>query len=66
MEPFQERMVAEVEDLTIKLGKLVAFMELPKFNQLQTIEQKLLLMQLVGMELYLDALKQRLEHYAVR
>lgn len=63
MEPFLERMVEELNELVVKVMKLESFMDSPKFNQLGVTEQRLLLTQRVGMDLYKNALELRLGYY---
>lgn len=55
-----ERMKVEKAELEARTIKLLAFMESDKFNELDSIEKRLLRQQYAGMETYLTALKARL------
>lgn len=55
-----ERMKTEKAELETRITKLLAFMESDKFNELDSIEKRLLRQQYAGMETYLTALKARL------
>lgn len=63
MEPFQERVVEEHDELDTKIGKLTEFLESDQFDTVDPEEQHRLVQQLYVMELYLDILTQRVKAF---
>lgn len=60
MEDYKERMVEEQKELVERYIKLVAFCNSEKYFSLEENERKLLKLQKFGMEIYLQALQERL------
>lgn len=60
MEDYKERMVEEQKELVERYTKLVTFCNSEKYFSLEENERKLLKMQKFGMEIYLQALQERL------
>lgn len=66
MEAFQERMINEYRELSIKVVKLEDFIfDNPLFDKLGKEERFLQIQQLTGMKIYLKALMLRLEHRGI-
>lgn len=63
LEPYQQRVVDENEELKEKIDKLQAFMLSPKWKELQAIDQYLLSSQLQVMQTYSQILFQRITRF---
>jgi hypothetical protein len=63
MQPFQERVVAELKDLDDKISKLQVFIHGGMFNALPSQEQERMTQQLSYMQGYSSVLKQRIEAF---
>lgn len=63
LEPYQQRVVDENEELKEKIDKLQAFMLSPKWKELQAIDQYLLSSQLQVMQAYSQILFQRITRF---
>lgn len=61
MEDFQQRVVEEKEELETKMEKLSDFMHGDTYAELSATDQGLLMVQLVAMQNYSDALSRRME-----
>jgi len=61
MNEYQERVIVEREELSIKLEKLIEFMHSDYYSSLGAIDQGLLMVQNVAMTMYLDTLDRRIE-----
>jgi hypothetical protein len=61
---FQERVVGELSDLKIKIGKLIPFLESDVYKTLPKAEQDRLVTQLIFMSGYARVLQQRIESFA--
>lgn len=61
MEDFQQRVVEEREELETKMAKLSDFMHGDTYTELSATDQGLLMVQLVAMQNYSDALFRRIE-----
>jgi hypothetical protein len=59
MQPYQERVVAERDELHEKIEKLAIFLDTPTYQNLPQPEQQRLLQQLVHMNDYLAVLDER-------
>ena len=65
MEPYQERVVKEREELNIKIGKLSDFIADPQFSTLVDVdEQERLKWQFICMSLYSTILHERIAAFA--
>ena len=60
MQPHQERVLREKEELDLRLGKLLSFNESGHFVGLSLVEQKQLRRQALIMELYSEVLADRI------
>lgn len=63
MQPYQQRVVDEHDELNTKVGKLTDFLESDQFDTVDPEEQHRLVQQLFVMELYLDILTQRVKAF---
>lgn len=63
MQPHQERVVTESNDLRTKLDKLSEFIAGDVFKKLDMEDRDLLVEQRVFMNSYLDVLRQRIERF---
>lgn len=63
MNPFQERVVIEKNELTEKLEKLVAFKGGQIWNTLQKEERRRLSNQILVMDLYVSILEERIQNF---
>ena len=61
MQPDQQRVVDEKNDLVNKLARLVDFMHSETYASLAPLEQGLLMVQQVAMDNYSNALMRRIE-----
>lgn len=61
MQPHQQRVVEEKTKLDDSISKLISFMHADIYATMSPIEQGLLMVQLVAMENYSDALGRRIE-----
>jgi hypothetical protein len=61
MEDYQERVIAEKEELHKKVCGLIDFMHCDTYAQLPATEQGLLMVQLAAMQNYESALERRIE-----
>ena len=67
MDNWKVRVVNEFKELNNKVEKLWNFVHKdPKFEKLDNTERNLLLRQLTGMTIYLDALEDRLKYYKIK
>lgn len=63
MEPHQLRVVLEQQDLTEKIGKLIAFISSTNFGKIDKAEQNRLILQTSVMSTYELILKDRIEAF---
>lgn len=61
LQPHEKRVVAERDDLSLKLSNLRNFMTTPTFTNLDAMERGRLQMQEVHMTRYLGVLEERIE-----
>lgn len=61
LKPHQERVIEEHKELFEKTSKLIDFMHTDTYAKLDPIDQGLLMVQLVAMNNYSDALERRIE-----
>jgi hypothetical protein len=64
MQPHQERVVAERNELSERIEKLAAFFETDLFSSLPTAEARRLCRQYGHMKSYLDILDERIEAFS--
>ena len=63
MEAWQERVIAERQDLDVKIVKLSTFIGSPSFVALPGMDQRLLREQRGAMSEYSDILQQRIDRF---
>ena len=61
IEKYKQRVIDEKKELFNKTQKLIDFMYSDKYAELSAIDQGLLMVQLVAMQNYSDALSRRIE-----
>jgi len=64
MEAYQERVVAEKNELDERITKLRMFIESPGFGNIEVAEQKRMRRQELIMQLYSDVLVDRIENFS--
>ena len=65
MQPHEERVVTEKQELDTKIEKLISFIETSKFNELNDENKELLKFQLESMENYSRVLGMRIALFPV-
>lgn len=63
MQPYQQRVLVECNELADKTQALYIFLSSKKFNELDTAEQVLLKTQYYAMAIYLQVLEQRIQKF---
>lgn len=63
MQPYQERVIAESNDLRDKLNKLEAFINSDAFNDLDREDRQLLRRQCFYMDDYFEVLRKRIARF---
>ena len=66
LQPHQQRVLDEYNELGERLAKLNAFIGSPKFNEVDATERTLLMAQAHHMTAYFVTLKQRVDFHAAR
>jgi hypothetical protein len=61
MQPHQQRVVTELDELATKIGALTDFMHGDVYSELPSVDQGLLMVQLVAMQNYESALTRRIK-----
>lgn len=63
LEPYQERVVAEMQQLSTRLEALMTFLDSPPFQQLEIMDRQLLLVQAMHMTNYRAVLAERVSRF---
>jgi len=65
LEPHQQRVVTEKEELDEKISKLSAFLETDMFSKLKHKDAELLSKQIIIMSKYSTILKERIDEFSI-